>query len=414
MNWLRFRDVCYPGFLHAALWALVVVLLAVASRSLSPLSDRVFVYLIMGCMMFSIGTYLATWQHVPVLAGITVRQDSLPSRHFLWGLFLAIAAISPLYLERAIALARAGPSANLFVNLRGSLTWQPTAAEGYGVLKYIVPAASFVAACVGLRCLAGMVRKERVFLTLAVLLALGLAFLATGRTFVILLFLPILGIALILRRIRPAAALAVVLCGGVAVFVSMGLLRGDTATTGHLSSSSIVTRSIKSLSQYSLGPSAAFDQLLQSQMPLELGRNSLRFFYVALFPLGGSTPVPQIQPYVFVPYPVNVYTVYQPYFQDYGVLGVLLAQLLFGLWHGFLYRRATAAHPSAAYVLLYAFFLFPLAMQFFADAYMTSLSMWVQYGILVFLGTTLLASRGVRGALLPARAGPWDHPRGRP
>jgi len=87
-----------------------------------------------------------------------------------------------------------------------------------------------------------------------------------------------------------------------------------------------------------------------------------------------------VQPWVDVPMPTNVYTVYQPYIKDFGLVGGSLVLFVLGFLHALLYRRATVRNPHTTYVFLFALSLFPLVMQAFQDMYFSLLSLWIQYG----------------------------------
>src|SRR5438128_12375967 len=86
---------------------------------------------------------------------------------------------------------------------------------------------------------------------------------------------------------------------------------------------------------------------------------------------------PLIKEYQYTPFASNVYTVYQPYFDDFSVFGILLIQFFLGLFHGFLYKKIESRKPI--YIILYSISLYPLFMQFFQDQYFNLLSTWIQY-----------------------------------
>ncbi|PYT03367.1 MAG: hypothetical protein DMF60_18625 [Acidobacteria bacterium] len=133
-----------------------------------------------------------------------------------------------------------------------------------------------------------------------------------------------------------------------------------------------------------------------------MGVNSFRTILAVLRALGFGTPyVPLVQPYVDIPMPMNVYTVYQPYFKDFGIGGILTLFPL-GLAHGFLYRKATVRNPHAVYVFLFSLSLFPLSTQVFQDMYFSVLSTWIQYGAISVLLFGIFSAQNVTNRLRPA------------
>ncbi len=135
--------------------------------------------------------------------------------------------------------------------------------------------------------------------------------------------------------------------------------------------------------KYLIGPITALDQLMNSPHGQAMGKYSFRFFCIIGALLGFKTEVTSlVRDFTFVPVPVNVYTVADPYYRDFGIIGVMIAQLLFGLIHGYIYRRATISKPSATVIMSYGLSLYPLIFQFFQDQYLSLTSTWMQFSLL--------------------------------
>ena len=54
-NYALHRDIMYPGFLQALAWFVAVSLYLLVQRSFVPVSDSVFVLLVGGVLLFSMG-----------------------------------------------------------------------------------------------------------------------------------------------------------------------------------------------------------------------------------------------------------------------------------------------------------------------------------------------------------------------
>jgi oligosaccharide repeat unit polymerase len=140
---------------------------------------------------------------------------------------------------------------------------------------------------------------------------------------------------------------------------------------------------LDALSLYLLGSLAALDHtLLQGSAPLDWGLNSFRSVLAVVDAMGFNvTVIPLVKEYVFVPDATNVYTVYLPYLQDFGPVGVVVFLGFFGWLHARLYRAAKSQDPRL--VILYALSVYPLLMQFFQDQYFSLLTTWVVFALLV-------------------------------
>jgi len=78
---------------------------------------------------------------------------------------------------------------------------------------------------------------------------------------------------------------------------------------------------------YLLAGLPAYDQILSLNLDHTHGDMTLRSFYSILQTLGlYSHTVPPVQDYVFVPFATNVYTVFYPYYVDFGIVYLLISQ----------------------------------------------------------------------------------------
>lgn len=90
---------------------------------------------------------------------------------------------------------------------------------------------------------------------------------------------------------------------------------------------------------YVLSPSVAFEWT-QEKLTDQFGSFSFAFFYAFASKMGLGTYYiqKQLQDFVWVPIPTNVYTVFQPYFEDFGYKGIALFASLWGMITGWIYR----------------------------------------------------------------------------
>jgi oligosaccharide repeat unit polymerase len=212
------------------------------------------------------------------------------------------------------------------------------------------------------------------------------AVLFTGRNFVLFAALIAVGVPLILRAFNVKRT-ALFLGGFVfALFSAYAvILNHGNVSEGSFSEG---LRALMDLfAVYTVGPIAAFDTLVRQTHRLDWGINSFRNVVLWLNQAGWHIELrPIVQAFTEVGssgWQTNIYTVYQPMYLDFGVAGIVCFQVLAGVWHGYLYRRATQINPSGAFVVLYAIFLLPLLMQVEVDYYLTILSQWILFLLIV-------------------------------
>lgn len=119
---------------------------------------------------------------------------------------------------------------------------------------------------------------------------------------------------------------------------------------------------------------------LDTTMPF--GFYALRFFYALGYSLDiADKPVEVILPYVEIPALTNVYTAMQPFFTDFGFIGVSIFTIVFSSFFSFLYWLAR--NNNTIGLMLYAGFFIVLVGQFFSDLLMTMLSGNIQLALCI-------------------------------
>lgn len=135
---------------------------------------------------------------------------------------------------------------------------------------------------------------------------------------------------------------------------------------------------------YILSPSVAFGYVTED-LSNQFGSNTFQYFYHILNNLGmGDYEVNQrLQEYVWVPLPTNVYTIFQPFYEDFKYWGVAFFAFLYGTIMGFTYRIFKNGVFLAACV--YTYFAKVLVVQFYHEDFILCIAMFVQYLILIMI-----------------------------
>jgi oligosaccharide repeat unit polymerase len=222
---------------------------------------------------------------------------------------------------------------------------------------------------------------ERVLVGIIVVAGLAVHILSAARLGA---FVTLFGLAAVLwlrdGRIKTRhLALFVVSFSLVFAFAAVMLGKGGTRDAGFLDNVRMLADSFRI---YLLGGLVAFDKVVRDNIPASPPYYTLRFFYAVAKAMGWNTEVPPILlPFVTVPDFTNVYTIYYPYYTDFGTAGLCLLTGLLGGVLTALYRKARAGRPVPAvlYSLAFAFLLLSSSLEGFA----VSLSYWIQAVIFV-------------------------------
>ena len=93
----------------------------------------------------------------------------------------------------------------------------------------------------------------------------------------------------------------------------------------------------------------------------------------------------KLQEFVWVPIPTNVYTVFQPFFIDFGYKGVAFFSGVYGCLCGWLYRLYK--NKNGIGCALYTYAVFALMLQFYQENFFHSLVFLLQFTFFVTLFT---------------------------
>jgi oligosaccharide repeat unit polymerase len=379
-NYLRYRDVLYPPFIHACAWTGILLLYILYQDLLTPLSPVLYGIILNGLVLFSLGAYLATRGHKVHFTPL--RQiDFSPKTWYAAILFWVplLGLIPTLYIS--YQLGQQGPFDNFFQNLRYSIITpeDQTGGGAFGLTAYLLPLA-FMSVVIQTLFAGYRNDRARYFISVGVMFlyafnSLGKAFLMTGIVY-------IAGVLLITRRVSVAKVAAVGCVLFIVIFVLISRLIFET---GSGTSFADTMESLGHLFMiYTASALPAFDAYMHSHIDPAWGEHTFRAFYALLARIGFDVEAPQYHlEYEYVPFPTNVYTMYRTYYADFLIWGTLLVPLVLGYLHGYIYKRATLGHLP--FIIAYALFLWPVMMQYFADGYLPGLSYWVQCTVYVGL-----------------------------
>lgn len=117
----------------------------------------------------------------------------------------------------------------------------------------------------------------------------------------------------------------------------------------------------------------------------EFGEYCFRFVYALFNKIGliGEEPVKTLLDYAYVPTPTNVFTVMQPFYQDFSYPGIFIGAVIYGVFFSLLYRLTRK--NSVCSLLIYSLLSISLLTSFFAETLITNLSGNIKLAIIIIL-----------------------------
>ncbi len=142
------------------------------------------------------------------------------------------------------------------------------------------------------------------------------------------------------------------------------------------------------ISMYILSPPVAFG-MVDIDVSQQFGSHTFQTIYLFLQRFGYDVEVnTKLQEFVNVPISTNVYTVFQPFYQDFGYPGIPLFALVYGLLSGWAYRQFRNGNGIGK--CLYTYIAQVLVLQFYQENIMMSLVAFIQF---IFFVTIMLQQK---------------------
>jgi oligosaccharide repeat unit polymerase len=381
MNILIAGSSLYPPAVFAGVWAGLVLALALSGDAFYPVSLQTMLVYLSGALAFSAGGFLS-------LLASRLRREEYPRvsarrRRFMVRIFdatlLVLLLAFPLYWRRLAALSAGSGMDDFWIGLRLQVMSGARGEGGLGPFEYLTAWASFMALAALYESDGSRAGKARTFSL--IILAFLYQLFSTARAGAVLLALGLMGVALLRGgrvRLRPLVA-------GAFVFLLIFALPAVVLRKGGSPTSDIaenIAGVFESLRLYGLGALVAFDRVTFDPGSVESGWRSLGFFASAANALGADVmPPPAHLEYTATPMPTNVYTIYFPYFSDYGWMGMLAIMGALGGVTAWIFRSAVRGKPQA--VILYGLILGALALSGFTEPFLTGMSYWIQAAVAV-------------------------------
>ena len=138
----------------------------------------------------------------------------------------------------------------------------------------------------------------------------------------------------------------------------------------------------KLMTLYIIGHMYAFDTLTPCTA-VHWGENTFRFIYAITYKLhlSGIEPISTLLPFIEEdPLETNTYTTLYPFFIDFGNKGIAIFGAVLGALYGYIFKKQS--YKSPLMVMIYAYCVYLIIMQFIAEQTFTNFSLHLKFIIL--------------------------------
>ena len=369
---LKIGDIFSPWTITTAVWLAILVMFQFQGDLLYPLGDQFYTCLALWVPLFC-ASALITYYVLPrsnADAG-TIAQSPPISTVVFNTLYVISMVITPLYLYKIIQVVTMFDTADMLSNIRLLAVYGD---ESYGFLNY-----SYVMNQVLI--VVGLWRYPKIPLwQLLTIIMAGLmsAFAIMEKGMLFFLFLSVLFV-LYEKGVIKIRSIILSLATIVLLFFVINSARSFTEDADPNDAIPF----LDFFAIYVLSPSVAFEQVTEDLTP-QFGSHTFATIYLFLNRFGGDYELnSKLQEFVWVPLPTNVFTVFQPFFEDFKYRGVAFFAVFYGFFSGWCYRLMR--NGSGVGKCLYVYVVYVLVLQFFQENVMMSLVPVMQFIFFVVL-----------------------------
>ena len=364
-------DFFSPWMLTISIWVLILGLYYLLDTGLYPITRQFYYSFLLWLPIFCLSALSAYVLTSDSSHGITTGGIAFNKAVFNF-FFVISLIITPLYVYRVFQIVTMFGTEDLMTNIRTLAVY----GEGQGILNYsaVINQALFV---VALWAHPKVPMWQVVMLGIACLMN-SLAIMEKGLIFFVFVSTMF---ALFEKRVIRKRTILTFSALIIVLFYIFNLGRAGSGSEYQEEETLF-----DFFTMYALSPPVAFSQLSEEVIP-QFGTNTFETIYLFLKRLGADVVVKdKLQEFVFVPVSTNVYTIFQPFYIDFGYRGVALFAAIYGYACGWLYRLFRSGHGSAT--CLYTYGVYVMLLQFYQENVFLSMVFVLQFTFFIVLFTT--------------------------
>ncbi|MBR3080925.1 MAG: oligosaccharide repeat unit polymerase [Prevotella sp.] len=361
-----------PWSLTLSIWTVILGLYFLLDTTLYPLTSQFYYCLAIWVPIFSLCAFIVYHLSSSVSKEKVQTIDFGLNKGIFTFFFALTIVMTPLYVYSVLQIVMMFSTEDLMNNVRILAVY----GEGQGILNYsiVINQSLFL---VSLWAYPKVPLWQIVVLAIACLMN-ALAIMEKGSMFFVFI-----SIAFVLFEKRVIKLRSIIFAGVLLLFFFyvFNLARAKTGSD-YQEEETLLDFFV----MYALSPPVAFCQLLPDVTP-QFGTNTFESVYLFLERFGLSDIVvkDKRQEFVWVPIPTNVYTIFQPFFIDFGYKGIAFFATLYGTISGGLYRLFRNGNSTGT--CLYAYMVYVLILQFYQENIFLSIVFVIQLSLFVTLFT---------------------------
>ena len=363
MRYFKIGDYFSPWMITLVIWFAMFFMFQFQNDVLYPMAPQFYESFAIWMPIFLVSSLLTFY----LLPGVPDEESAcISDMHLNHGVFNVLFAISviitPLYAWQILKIVTMFDTTDLLYNIRIFAIYGE---DDFGFLNYafVINQALLIVAIWKYPAIP-LWQLIVVYLTntiscLAIMEKGGMFIMVTTTLFM-----------LFERKIIKTRSIVITILAVIAIFFFMNMAREEQ------SSDADSMTFVDFFAIYVLSPPVAYGRVAVD-LATQFGSHTFQTIYLFLNRFGGDYEVNvKLQEFVMVPLPTNVYTIFQPFFQDFGQRGIAIFALAYGFLSGVSYRYFR--NGSAMGRCFYSFMVYVLILQFYQENIMMSMVFTVQ------------------------------------
>lgn len=356
---ISFGDVFSPWAITITVWAAMLILLMFRNHKLLYAPSEQFYYSLLlwltGFCVFSVIFYnssISKYKNVEQNDASRIELSTLNIKFFNI-LFILSIIITPLYVMKIYEVVLMLGTEDFMYNVR---IYAVNGNTNLGLLDYSVTI-NISLLIVSLKGYPRIKKYQVVWACFACILN-ALAIMEKGG--ILIVFFCIMYVLYERKKIKIRSAI-IITAAIIVLFFIFNLMRGEEDSEYRNEETLLGF-----ITMYILSPPVAFCELVQD-VEYQFAARTLPTIYYLLNKYVADIYIvyDRLQQFVAIPIPTNVYTVLQPFYQDFGYIGVMTGGSIYGLIYGVMYGKMRRGNDFSK--CLYLYFAYVLAIQFFQE-----------------------------------------------
>lgn len=371
-------DYFSPWMITCEIWFVMMFMTQFQGDLLYPMNNQFFYSLMLWVPIFCISSII-TYSVLPARKG-TDRNGHLRAMSVnktLFDIFFVIAVfITPMQLYMVMKLVSMFDSQNMLENIRLLAVYGD---NDFGFLNYahVINQVLFVIA------LWNYPKTKGWKVAVLVVTNLLSCFSMMEKSGIFFMILSSMFVLFKKKIIRVRTIVTVIFCIVIFFFLFNNVMAGAYDDTGNGEKG---MEFLDFFACYVLSPPVAFG-MIQPELEGQFGSHTFQYIYFFLdrWGWGNYAVYERIQDYVLVPIPTNVYTIFQPFFEDFEYRGIAFFAFVYGTLSGLVYRYFI--NGSSVGRCIYALVVEILVLQFYSESFIQNIVLSLQFVFFVILIT---------------------------